>query len=133
MKKTMTNTELLENATGLAMAGSLPLPMGVVLKIMKNNKRLKTELDDYFELTQEIEKQYLEVDEKGAYKTDNQGFLVPKEGYTLDEYKAAVQEVNDLEISVDLELVTQKELLKSTTDIKPKDLMCIAFMIATQP
>lgn len=132
MKKTMTNTELLENATGLAMAGSLPLPMGVVLKIMKNNKRLKTELDDYFELMKKTEDQYLEVDEKGGLISDEQGLVVPKEGYTLDEYKAAVQEINDLEISVDLELVTQKELLKSTTDIKPKDLMCIAFMIATQ-
>lgn len=132
MKKTMTNTELLENATGLAMAGSLPLPMGVVLKIMKNNKRLKTELDDYFELMKKTEDQYLEVDEKGGLISDEQGLVVPKEGYTLDEYKAAVQEINDLEISVDLELVTQKELLKSTTDIKPKDLMCIAFMIAPQ-
>lgn len=132
MKKTMTNTELLENATGLAMAGSLPLPMGVVLKIMKNNKRLKTELDDYFELMKKTEDQYLEVDEKGGLISDEQGLVVPKEGYTLDEYKAAVQEINDLEISVDLELVTQKELLKSTTDIRPKDLMCIAFMIAPQ-
>lgn len=132
MKKTMTNTELLENATGLAMAGSLPLPMGVVLKIMKNNKRLKTELDDYFELMKKTEDQYLEVDEKGGLISDEQGLVVPKEGYTLDEYKAAVQEINDPEISVDLELVTQKELLKSTTDIRPKDLMCIAFMIAPQ-
>ena len=102
------------------------VPIKVSFKLIKNAKKIDAVLESYNEANRKLLNKYVEKDENGEMKRDNDG-NVQISTSCVNDYIRERNELLEVENDIDLEIIDAEEL--SIERIKPAILLALDYMI----
>lgn len=124
----LSNRSLLNSINVFTKLNQLELPIKVAFIILKNTKAVEKELTNYFEARERLVKQYAILNEEGQAVPDEYGNLQFKDE-CVGKWNLDINELLDLEVSIDLQTISIDDLLRSDLSMTPTELSNIEFMI----
>lgn len=123
----ITNRELLNKVQVLSVLSNKQLPVKVSYALAKNINSINKELKIYEEEKLKIAKECSLKDESGNPKIDNNQYVLIED--KKEVFSEQVNELLDIEIDLPIRQVNVNELLNSSVEFSPAELMELDFML----
>lgn len=124
----LTNRKIVSDANFLGTLTNKQLPVKVSYAIAKNVSKIESELKIYNDERQKLLDKYCIKDEEGKNKIDENNQLRISDEH-LESWTKDVEELLNIEIEIDIHKFNINDLLNSTCEMTPSELILIDYMI----